>query len=64
MLLSEILEVKKDLFRLTYPGGTLICSGILKRQESVLIEAICKAGFNFCSSIESQKWSAVSFERI
>ena len=63
MLFQELLSLRYDFFNLTNPQGTLICSGILKKQERELIEAICQVGFNFCSSRESQKWSAVRFER-
>ena len=63
MLLQELLAVRYELFSHTNKKGTLICSGILKKQELELIEAICQVGFNFCSSRRSQKWSAVRFER-
>jgi len=63
MLLQELLTLRYEFFNLTNPQGTLICSGILKKQELELIEAICQVGFNFCSSRRSQKWSAVRFER-
>ena len=63
MLFQELLSLRYDFFNLTNPQGTLICSGILKKQELELIEAICQVGFNFCSSRRSQKWSAVRFER-
>ena len=64
MLLSEILEIRKDLLRLTRSGGTLICSGLLKKQDYELIKKFRQIGICFCSSIVREKWCAIKFLRI
>ena len=63
MLLPELLDVRLDLVRLTSPGGTLICSGLLGDQADELIISVTQLGFKYCSTIESENWRAVQFKR-
>jgi ribosomal protein L11 methylase PrmA len=52
MFLHELQRVRLDLVRLTIPGGTLICSGLLGEQEYDLSNSLNALGFEFCSSLE------------
>jgi ribosomal protein L11 methyltransferase len=62
MLLRELLDVGLDLVRLTSPGGTLICSGLLSEQADELSIALTQLGFEYCSTLDSENWSAVQFK--
>jgi len=64
MLLRELLDVRLDLVRLTSPGGTLICSGLLGEQADELSFSVMKLGFEYCSTLESENWLAVQFKRL
>ena len=64
MLLRELLDVRLDLARLTSPGGTLICSGLLGEQADELSIAATQLGFEYCSNLESENWRAVQFKRL
>jgi ribosomal protein L11 methyltransferase len=64
MLLSELLNVRLDLVRLTSPGGTLICSGVLDEQADELSIAVKQLGFEYILSLESDNWRAVQFKRL
>ena len=63
MLLRELLDIRLDLVRLTSPGGTLICSGLLGEQVDELNIAVKQLGFEYCSTLESENWRAVQFKR-
>ena len=45
MLLSELLDIRLDLIRLTSSGGTLICSGLFVKQEEELRNSLTEIGF-------------------
>ena len=47
MLLSELLDIRLDLIRLTSPGGTLICSGLFGKQEEELRNSLTEISFVF-----------------
>ena len=64
MLLRELLDVRLDLARLTSPGGTLICSGLLGEQADELSIAATQLGFEYCSNLETENWRAVQFKRL
>ena len=63
MLMLELLDIRLDLMRLTSPGGTLICSGLLGEQADELSIAVLQLGFEYCSTLDSENWSAVQFRR-
>jgi ribosomal protein L11 methyltransferase len=63
MLLRDLLDIRLDLVRLTSPGGTLICSGLLGEQADELSIAVTQLGFEYCSTLESENWSAIQFKR-
>ncbi|MBC8257805.1 MAG: 50S ribosomal protein L11 methyltransferase [SAR324 cluster bacterium] len=63
MLLSELLEIRLDLARLSSPGGTLICSGLLGKQATVIRSSLEELGFDYCSSIERENWWAIQFQQ-
>ena len=63
MLLRELLDIRLDLFRLTNPGGTLICSGLLGEQAGELCNSMSQLGFENCSSLERENWRAIQFLR-
>ena len=54
MFPHELQRVRLDLVRLTIPGGTLICSGLLEEQEYDLRNYLIELGFEFCSSFERE----------
>ena len=54
MFLHELQRVRLDIVRLTIPGGTLICSGLLEEQEYDLRNYLIELGFEFCSSFERE----------
>jgi len=64
MLLSEILDVMHEIQRLTNPGGTLICSGLLNKQGHELIRILSKTGFDFCSILKREEWCAIKFKNV
>jgi len=64
MLLRELLDVRLDLLRLTSPGGTLICSGLLGEQADELSSSITQLGFEYRSTLERENWRAVQFKRL
>ena len=61
MLLRELLSAVEDLARLTAPGGTLICSGLLVEQEQTLAAALAEFGLQICATTEADGWSALVF---
>ena len=52
MLLSELLDIRLDLIRLTSPGGTLICSVLFGKQEEELRNSLTEMGFVYRASSE------------
>ena len=64
MLLRELQDVRFELLRLTSPGGTLICSGLLGEQADELSSSITQLGFEYCSTLERENWRAVQFKRL
>ena len=59
MFLHELQRVRLDLVRLTIPGGTLICSGLLGEQEYDLRNSLTELGFEFCSSLERENCQVI-----
>ena len=59
MFLHELQRVRLDLVRLTIPGGTLICSGLLGEQEYDLRNSLTELGFEFCSSFERENCQVI-----
>ena len=59
MFLHELQRVRLDLVRLTIPGGTLICSGLLGEQEYDLRNSLAEFGFEFCSSFERENCQVI-----
>ncbi|MAF54701.1 MAG: 50S ribosomal protein L11 methyltransferase, partial [Deltaproteobacteria bacterium] len=64
MLLRELLDVRLDLLRLTSPGGTLICSGLLGEQADELSRSVTQLGFEYRSTLDRENWRAVQFTRL
>ena len=54
MFLHELQPVRLDLVRLTIPGVSLICSGLLGEKEYDLRNYLIELGFEFCSSFERE----------
>ena len=63
MLLSELLDIRLDLIRLTSPGGTLICSGLFGKQEEELRNSLTEMGFVYRASLERENWNSIQFQR-
>ena len=59
MFLHELQRVRLDLVRLTIPGGTLICRGLLGEQEYDLRNSLTELGFEFCSSFERENCQVI-----
>ncbi len=59
MFLHELQRVRLDLVRLTIPGGTLICSGLLGDQEYDLRNALTEFVFEPCSSYERENCQVI-----
>ncbi len=64
MLLRELLDVRLDLLRLTSPGGTMICSGLLGEQADELSRSVTQLGFEYRSTLDRENWRAVQFKRL
>ena len=64
MLLNELLDVHHDLVRLTSPGDTLICSGLLGKQADELSSSVMQLGFENCLTLELENWRAVQFKSV
>ena len=64
MLLRELLDIRLDLLRLTSPGGTLICSGLLGEQADELSRSVTQLGFEYRSTLDLENWRAVQFKRL
>lgn len=64
MLLRELLDIRLDLLRLTSPGGTLICSGLLGEQADELSRSVTQLGFEYRSTLDRENWRAVQFTRL
>ena len=47
MLLSELLDIRLGLIRMSSPGGTLICSGLFGKQEEELRNSLTEISFVF-----------------
>ena len=62
MLLSELLDIRLDLIRLTSPGGTLICSGLFGKQEEELRNFLTEMGFVYRASLERENWNSIQFQ--
>ena len=62
MLLSELLDIRLDLIRLTSPGGTLICSGLFGKQEEGLRNSLTEMGFVYRASLERENWNSIQFQ--
>jgi len=63
MLLSELLDIRLDLIRLTSPGGTLICRGLFGKQEEELRNSLTEMGFVYRASLERENWNSIQFQR-
>ena len=63
LLLSELLDIRLDLIRLTSPGGTLICSGLFGKQKEELRNSLTKMGFVYPASSERGNWNSIQFQR-
>jgi len=63
MLLKELLGIRHDMYRLTSPGGTLICSGLFGEQEEELRNSMMELGFAYQTSLVREKWNAIRFQR-
>ena len=63
MLLSELLDIRLDLIRLTSPGGTLICSGLFGEQEEELRNSLMELGFVYRTFLEKENWHSIQFQR-
>ena len=63
MFLSELLDIRLDLIRLTSPGGTLICSGLFGKQEEELRTSLTKMGFVYRASLERENCNSIQFQR-
>jgi ribosomal protein L11 methylase PrmA len=63
MLLSKLLDIRLDLIRLTIPGGTLICSGLIRKQEEELRNSLTEMGFVYRASLERKNWNSIQFQR-
>ena len=61
MLLSELLDIRLDLIRLISPGGTLICSGLVGKQEEELRNSLTEMGFVYRASSERETGIRFSF---
>ena len=59
MFLHELQSVRLDLVRLTIPGGTLICSGLLGEQEYDLRNSFTELGSEFYSSLERENFQVI-----
>ena len=59
MFLHELQRVRLDLVRLTIPGETLICSGLLGEQEYDLRNSLTELGFEFYSSLERENCQVI-----
>ncbi len=64
MLLSELMDIRLDLIRLTSPGGTLICSGLFGKQEEELRTSLTEMGFVYRASLERENWNSIQFQRL
>jgi ribosomal protein L11 methyltransferase len=62
ILLSTILELRRELADKTATGGVLIVSGITSDQESDIEKAFCE-GFRAISRKRQGEWSMIAFER-
>ena len=59
MYLQELQRVRLELVRLTIPGGTLICSGLLGEQEYDLRNSLTEFGFELYSSLERENCQVI-----
>lgn len=64
ILADPLIELAQDIYDHTAPDGTLILSGILKEQESRVLDAYKIAGFSFDhSTIWDDQWVAIVLRR-
>jgi len=63
MILAELRAVLADLVRLTAPGGTLICSGLLAGQLKEWQDELAGHGFHAIADAEQEGWAAVVFQK-
>ena len=63
MLLSELFDIRLDLIRLISPGGTLICSGLVGKQEEELRNSLTEMDFVYRASSERENWNSIQFQR-
>ena len=59
MFLHELQRVRFDLVRLTIPGRTLICSGLLGEQEYDIRNSLTELSFEFYSSLELENCQVI-----
>ena len=59
MSLYELQRVLLNIVRLTIPGGTLICSGLLGEQEYDLRNSLTEFGFEFFSSLDRENCQVI-----
>jgi len=55
--------VLADLVRLTAPGGTLICSGLLAGQLKEWQDVLAGHGFHAIAEAEQEGWAAAVFQK-
>lgn len=59
ILAQPLIEMAAELSTQVAPGGTLILSGLLTRQESYILAAYTKHGLNLQIAFRREEWSAL-----
>lgn len=58
---NVLLESMAALYAGLRPGGTLLLSGILRPDETIISESATSAGFRLCESFNESEWMCLKF---
>lgn len=61
---SVILEIRSQVSQLLAPGGFLIISGILIKQQAEVIQKIEASGFQQQAVLNEDEWAGIAFQKI
>jgi ribosomal protein L11 methyltransferase len=60
ILADVILDLLADVGRVTLPGGTLVCSGILERQADQVTAGMQAAGYEVLETLPIEEWVGIA----
>jgi ribosomal protein L11 methyltransferase len=60
ILADVVMDLLADVGRVTVPGGTLVCSGILERQAGRVTTRMQSAGFRVLETLALEEWVGIA----